>query len=40
MPTSSIFLDPEVKKAIRINKAEVSNMLSDTQEKLQKKKAL
>ena len=38
MPTSSIFLDPKVKEAIRINKAEVSNMLLDKQEKLQKKK--
>ena len=38
MPTSSIFLDPKVKEAIRINKAEVSNLLLDKQEKLQKKK--
>jgi len=38
MPTSSKFLDPEVKQAIRLNKAEISEMLLDKREKLQKKK--
>ena len=38
MPTSSIFLDPKTKEAIRLKKAEVSELLLDKQEKLQKKK--
>ena len=38
MPTSSIFLDPQAKEAIRLKKAEVSELLLDKQEKLQKKK--
>jgi|19_taG_2_1085344.scaffolds.fasta_scaffold02504_3 uncharacterized protein (UPF0335 family) len=38
MPTSSIFLDPKIKEAIRVNKDEVSEMLLDKREKLQKKK--
>ena len=40
MPTSSIFLDPKIKEAIRVNKDEVSEMLLDKREKLQKKKIL